>query len=249
MSNTILEVEDMNAGYNGVAVVRNFNLTIREGEVVSILGPNGAGKTTVLLTLAGLLSPLAGRITLFGVSTLRVGSERAARDGLMLVPDDRSLFGSLSAEENLRVVRRRGGIGVDEIFDLFPRLAIRRKIQARLLSGGEQQMLALGRALVNRPRLLLIDEMSMGLAPEIVKSMLPVIREVAVEARAAVALVEQHVGLVLSIADHAVMLVHGDTVLTAKASTLRAKPSLLERAYLGEKIAVTSDEPSSEATA
>jgi branched-chain amino acid transport system ATP-binding protein len=233
MEGALLDVRAVSAGYGGVPVVRDVDLSVRAGEVLALLGPNGAGKTTFLLTVAGMLTPLAGTVEVFGRPTARRAPDALARDGLALVPDDRALFGELTTEENLDVVRRRGASTTDEILDLFPALLVRRHIRAALLSGGEQQMLALGRALINRPKLLLVDEMSMGLAPEIVRSLLPVIRNAATEGGAGIVLVEQHVSLALSIADEAVVMVRGTRSLCTPAAELRANPTMLENAYLG----------------
>jgi branched-chain amino acid transport system ATP-binding protein len=231
----LLTCEGVDAGYTkGRPVVRGFDLELLPGEVTALLGPNGAGKTTVLLTLAGLLPSLGGAVSLGG-RQVRSGRARAvARMGLVLVPDDRSLFTQLTVRDNLTLARRRGGSTVDQVLDFFPALGKRLKVAAGMLSGGEQQMLALGRALIQDPRVLLIDELSMGLAPVIVEELLPIVRRIADGTGAAVVLVEQHVRLALEVADRAVVLVHGETILTGPATTLAADPTLLERAYLGE---------------
>ena len=233
--NAVLTCEGLAAGYTkGRPVVRAFDLEVSPGEVVALLGPNGAGKTTVLLTLAGLLPGLGGTI-LLGGQRVRPGRARAvARSGLVLVPDDRSLFTQLTVRDNLTLARRRRGSTVDDVLDFFPALGKRLKVAAGMLSGGEQQMLALGRALIQDPRVLLIDELSMGLAPVIVEELLPTVRRMADDTGAAVVLVEQHVRLALDLADRAVVLVHGETVLSGPAARLTADPALLERAYLGE---------------
>jgi branched-chain amino acid transport system ATP-binding protein len=230
----VLTCEGVDAGYTkGRPVVRAVDLELLPGEVVALLGPNGAGKTTLLLTLAGLLPGLAGSVTLDG-HQVRAGRARAAaRRGLVLVPDDRSLFTQLTVRDNLTLARRRHGSTVDQVLDHFPALAKRLKVPAGMLSGGEQQMLALGRALIQDPRVLLIDELSMGLAPVIVEELLPVVRRIADGTGTAVVLVEQHVRPALEVADRAVVLVHGETVLTGPAARLAADPGLLERAYLG----------------
>jgi branched-chain amino acid transport system ATP-binding protein len=231
----LLECKALEAGYlGGRPVVRNFDLELRAGEVTALLGPNGAGKTTVLLTIAGLIPRLGGTISLDGTE-LRSGRARAAaKRGLVLVPDDRALFTGLTVKDNLVLCRHRGGTTVDQVLDYFPALKQRLKVEAGKLSGGEQQMLAIGRALMLDPRVLLIDELSMGLAPVLVEGLLPVVRRVATETKAAVVLVEQHVRLALAIADNAVVLVHGETALSRSAAELAADPSILERAYLGE---------------
>ncbi|WP_163554169.1 ABC transporter ATP-binding protein [Candidatus Frankia alpina] len=231
----LLQTRGLNAGYDRVPVVRGFDLTLREGEVVALLGPNGAGKTTVLLTLAGLLPALGGEVTVHGQGVNRANPRALSRLGVVLVPDDRSLFTTLTSRENLQLGQVKGGLSVDEVLDYFPALRKRLDVRAGMLTGGEQQMLAIGRAFVQRPRILLIDELSMGLAPVVVQELLPVVRAVATDTSAAVVLVEQHVHLVMGIADHAVVLAHGEEVLAGPAAELRAKRELLERAYLNER--------------
>jgi branched-chain amino acid transport system ATP-binding protein len=230
----VLTCSAVDAGYvPGRPVVRNVNLSLEPGTVLALLGPNGAGKTTLMLTIAGLRAPLAGQIGLGGVP-VRPGSPRAAvRAGLVLVPDDRSLFKSLTVTENLKLASRRGATTIETIFDYFPELKRRVKVAAGNLSGGEQQMLAIGRALMQDPKVLLVDELSMGLAPVIVEALLPVIRRVADDTGAACVIVEQHVMLALEIADTAMVLAHGDVALHGDAKELAAKEARIERAYLG----------------
>jgi branched-chain amino acid transport system ATP-binding protein len=231
--NAVLTCSGVDAGYvPGRPVLRDVNITLEAGHVLALLGPNGAGKTTLMLTLAGLQAPLAGTIGLGGVA-VRPGSPRAAvKAGLVLVPDDRSLFKGLTVTENLKLAARRGPTTIDTIFEYFPELKRRVKVTAGNLSGGEQQMLAIGRALMQDPKVLLVDELSMGLAPVIVEKLLPVIRKVADDTGAACVLVEQHVMLALEIADTAMVLTHGDVALQGDAKALTANESLIERAYL-----------------
>jgi branched-chain amino acid transport system ATP-binding protein len=230
----VLTCSAVDAGYvPGRPVVRDVNISLEPGTVLALLGPNGAGKTTLMLTIAGLRPPLAGQIELGGVP-MRPGSPRAAvRAGLVLVPDDRSLFKSLTVTENLKLASRRGATTVETIFDYFPELKRRVKVAAGNLSGGEQQMLAIGRALMQDPKVLLVDELSMGLAPVIVEALLPVIRRVADDTGAACVIVEQHVMLALEIADTAMVLAHGDVALHGDAKELAAREARIERAYLG----------------
>jgi branched-chain amino acid transport system ATP-binding protein len=230
---TALICDDLDAGYAGKPVVWGFNLRVAPGQVVALLGPNGAGKTTVLLTLAGFIPKVRGAVAICEKPQRKASPVAATRDGLVLVPDDRSLFTTLTVRENLILGRRPGGISVDDAVGLFPDLGRRLDLAAGQLSGGEQQMLAIGRALMQGPRVLLIDELSMGLAPVVVQKLLPVVRQVADDTRAGIVLVEQHVRLALGIADHAVVLAHGHTVLTGSASELLADPARLEHAYLG----------------
>jgi branched-chain amino acid transport system ATP-binding protein len=230
----VLTCSGVDAGYvPGRPVLRDVNITLQAGQVLALLGPNGAGKTTLMLTIAGLRAPLAGGIGLGGVP-VRPGSPRAAvKAGLVLVPDDRSLFKGLTVKENLRLASRRGTTTIETIFEYFPELKRRVKVAAGDLSGGEQQMLAIGRALMQDPKVLLVDELSMGLAPVIIETLLPVIRKVADDTGAACLLVEQHVMLALEIADTAVVLAHGDVVLQGDAKAFAADETLIERAYLG----------------
>ncbi|EON32857.1 ABC transporter-like protein [Gordonia terrae C-6] len=235
---TVLECRGLDAGYaRGKPCVHDLDLSVEAGEIVALLGPNGAGKTTLLTTLAGLLPRLNGE-TLVDGHSVRAGDARAAvRAGLVLVPDDRSLFKQLTTRQNLQLaVRRRGSArteAVDKVLDHFPALRGRLKVAAGELSGGEQQMLAIGRALLQRPKVLLVDELSMGLAPIVVESILPVLRDVADTDGTAVVLVEQHVRLALGMADRAVVLVHGDIALTDTAASLAGDIGRIEEAYLG----------------
>jgi branched-chain amino acid transport system ATP-binding protein len=233
-----LQISGVEAGHGAVKVVGPIDLDVPGGSVVAVLGPNGAGKTTLLRTMAGLLPPLAGTVAVDG-RTLRPGRPVAAnRAGLVLVPDTRALFTSLTADDHLSIAHRRGGPPVEEVLELFPALRSRRGVAAGSLSGGEQQMLAIARALVQAPKVLLIDEMSMGLAPVIVESLLPIVRTIAETSGAAVVLVEQHVRLALELADHAIVLVHGDVTLRGTAAELRNAPARLEAAYLGGGMSV-----------
>ena len=230
----VLTCTGLDAGYvAGRPVLRNVDISLEAGTVLALLGPNGAGKTTLLLTIAGLQPPLAGHIGLGG-APVRSGSPRAAvKAGLVLVPDDRSLFKGLTVAENLKLASRRGATTMEMIFDYFPDLKRRMKLTAGNLSGGEQQMLAIGRALMQDPKVLLVDELSMGLAPVVVESLLPVIRRVVDETGAACVMVEQHVMLALEIADTAMVLAHGDIALQGDAKELAADEARIERAYLG----------------
>ena len=228
----ILEAR-LTVGYNGLAVARDVSVEVSAGEVLAVLGPNGAGKTTLMLTLAGLLPPIEGRVSIGGRPVATGSARRMNRAGVVLVPDSRALFTQLTTTENLTIARRSGGPSVDDVFDLFPALASRAGTMAGMLSGGEQQMLAVGRALVQAPRVLLIDELSMGLAPTIVEQLVPMVRRVADESAAAAILVEQHVHVALEVADRAMVMVHGDVVRSGTAAEVRDGALALEAAYLG----------------
>jgi branched-chain amino acid transport system ATP-binding protein len=229
----VLEVRGLVAGYGHVPVVRRLDLEVEAGTVLGLLGPNGAGKTTLMMTLAGLLPRLEGEVLVDGTATPKNRPAVVNKSGLILVPDDRALFTQLTTRENITIARRKGGPTLDDVLDLFPALRARLGVAAGALSGGERQMLAVARGMVQKPRVLLIDEMSMGLAPVIVEGLLPVVRRIADETGAVVVLVEQHVQLALEVADRAVVLVHGDVVLSGDASALAADPGALEAAYLG----------------
>ena len=232
-----LECEQLYAGYDGVRVVHDLNLEVKEGEVVALFGPNGAGKTTTLLTLSGITRSLAGSVRIGGRPVPGGRPHVAARNGLAFVPDDRSLFRGLSARENLRLaVRRHRDVqpAIKQALDYFPGLTEVLNRRAGLLSGGEQQMLALGRALVTRPKVLMIDEMSLGLAPLIVRRLLPVVKRIADELGTAILLVEQHVDLALEIADRACVLDRGHIVISGAAEELRTRRDLLRASYMGE---------------
>ena len=232
----LLACRSLSAGYGKLTVVRDFELDAAAGSVVAVLGPNGAGKTTLLLTIAGLVPRLGGEV-LVGEHVLVSGRPAAAnRAGVVLVPDDRALFASLTVAENIAAASRKGSPTKAEVLEVFPALTARWSLRAGALSGGEQQMLAVARAMVQRPRVLLIDEMSMGLAPIIVEGLLPVVRRLADSSGAVVVLVEQHVRLALECADQAVVMVHGESVLRGPSAELAADPSRLEAAYLGSGV-------------
>ena len=247
-----LVVRDLSAGYRGVPVVRELNLEVRPGEVVALLGPNGAGKTTTLETIAGLNRPISGTVELSGENIGGTAAYLLAGRSLALVPEGRALFPGLTVREHLRLAggrgapggrcgrggrSRRAGSREDELLEMLPELRKCLGRKAGLLSGGEQQMLAVGRALVTRPRLLLVDEMSLGLAPVIVERLIPILRRAADELGSSVLFVEQHVALALEVADRAYVLTHGRIGLEGPAAELRERRELLAASYLGETAA------------
>jgi branched-chain amino acid transport system ATP-binding protein len=223
----LLETRQLSAGYLGSAVVRDLDLEVSAGEVVALLGPNGAGKTTTLLTLAGDLAPVSGQILLDGTPSTAPLHRRTVQ-GVGLVPEERSVFMGLTARENLRV----GRADLDRVLSLFPELADKLDTRAGLLSGGEQQMLTLGRALVRDPRLLLADELSLGLAPLVVDRLLSAVREAA-DRGVGVLLVEQHVSKVLTVADRVYLLRRGRIELACTAAEAAARMAEIEQSYLG----------------
>jgi branched-chain amino acid transport system ATP-binding protein len=231
---TVLAIRGLVAGYEGVPVVRGLDLTVEEGEVLALLGPNGAGKTTTLQTVSGLLPVIDGTVEVLGEPPTPRAPHRVARRGVGHVTEDRSLFFDLTARQNLGLGvrgRHRQRLALDRVLDLFPELEALLDRKAGLLSGGQQQMLALARALVGEPRLLLVDEMSLGLAPIIVQRLLPMVRAVADDTGAGVVLVEQHLAMALEVADTVCVLVHGEAAAYGPAADLRDR-ALLAETYL-----------------
>jgi ABC-type branched-subunit amino acid transport system ATPase component len=234
VSEHCLEITGLSAGYDGAPVVRGVNLEVRGGQILALLGPNGAGKTTILRAVSGTVRPLAGTIRVLGADVAGMAPNRIARRGVSHVAEGRSVFFGLTVAEHFRLGGRGRLLDSEHAYEYFPALRELRERRVGLLSGGEQQMLALAFALARRPKLLLVDELSLGLAPIIVERMLPVLRRYATETGAGVLLVEQHVELALEIADSGVALSHGDVVLAGPASELREDRQLLVSSYLGE---------------
>ncbi len=227
MSEMLLQSRGLTAGYGAQAVIHDLDIEVRAGEVVTLLGPNGAGKTTTLLAMSGELPVLSGEVSMNGVVT-KAPLFKRARNGLTFVTEEKSVFKSLSTRDNLRV----GGVSVEDALALFPELEKRIDVRGGLLSGGEQQMLSLARALARKPRVLLADELSLGLAPLIVKRLLEAVRAAADTQGTAVLLVEQHVRKALMYADRAYVMRRGRIVLEGTATDLAARIDEIEDSYL-----------------
>ncbi len=233
----LLEARGLAVAYGDAPAVWDATLEVGDGEVVSVIGPNGAGKTTLVNTIAGLLRARAGTLSFGGVDIGAVAAHMVCRHGIALVPEGRRLFTRMSVEENLEIgcyrgeARRARGETLDHVFRLFPVLSERRRQPAGSLSGGQQQMVAIGRALMARPRLLLLDEPSLGLAPAVVDQMFRTIRAIHAEG-VAILLVEQNVARALDVADRAYVLEEGRIVTEGRPATLRQQ-SRIREAYLG----------------
>ena len=237
----LLEVKGLEVRYGGIRAVKGIDLAVNEGELVCLIGANGAGKTSTLKAICGLLPAAAGSVSYAGRANNGVPSFRLVREGLVLVPEGRGIFGQLTVMENLAMgaFARDDSIAVkrdlDKMLVLFPRLAERHTQSAGTLSGGEQQMLALGRALMSKPRLLLLDEPSMGLAPLMVAKIFEVVRKIASEG-VTILLVEQNARLALEAASRGYVMESGVITLAGDAQKLLADPRVRE-AYLGEEAA------------
>jgi len=234
----ILEVEDLHVSYGAITALRGISLRVGRGEVVALIGANGAGKTTTLRAVSGMLRPRSGRIRLEGREVQGMRSHLLVPRGMAHAPEGRGIFLNLTVEENLDLgayLRRdRAAVAEDRayVFGLFPRLGERRRQVGGTLSGGEQQMLAISRALMSRPRLLLLDEPSLGLAPQVVETIFRILREVNGRG-VSILLVEQNAHLALSLAHHGYVLETGEVVMEGAGQTLLASPEV-RRAYLGE---------------
>ncbi len=229
MSETLIECRGLSAGYGHLAVVRDLDLRVDAGEVVALIGRNGAGKTSTLLALAGELKPMAGEVRWMGAPTTAPMHERC-RTGLGYLTEERSVIMNLTAADNLRLA----GVKAEQAIELFPALAPVLKRTAGLLSGGEQQMLALARALCREPKVLLADELSLGLAPLIVTHLLATLRVAAHERGVGILLVEQHVRQALSIADRVYVMDRGTVTISGPVEELRGRLDEIEAAYLSQ---------------
>jgi branched-chain amino acid transport system ATP-binding protein len=235
VSGPVLELDDLSAGYTGAEVIRHISLAVGSGEVVALFGPNGAGKTTTLRVISGLVRPAHGRVRYCGTDLARQSPTMRARSGIAHVPEGRGIFFGLTVAEHLRLGYRGERLDPSLVYQYCPALEPLKDRRAGLLSGGEQQMLAVGRALARRPRLLLLDELSLGLAPLLVERLLPVVRAYAQDSGCGVLLVEQHVQLATEIADRCYVLSHGDIVLHETAERLLNDPAILVASYVGQQ--------------
>jgi branched-chain amino acid transport system ATP-binding protein len=229
----LLEVESLHAGYGPVSVLDDVSFTVGEGETVALLGANGAGKTTTLRAICGMVPP-RGRVRIAGRDVAKRSTEQIVTLGVAHVPEGRGTFAPLTVDENLRLgaYLRRGRPSLKRVFDLFPRLEERRHQPAGTLSGGEQQMLAIARALMLRPKLMLLDEPSLGLAPKLVRELFKTLRRIKEDDGTALLVVEQNANLVLEFADAAHVLETGREVLSGSAAEV-SKDETMRKAYLG----------------
>jgi len=225
----LLRVENLSAGYGEAVVLNGISFALDEGATLALLGRNGTGKTTLINTLAGATRQHGGSITLGGVALHKLPSHQRAAAGIGWVPQERNIFKSLTVHENLTAVARPGRWTPERVYEMFPRLAERKTNLGTQLSGGEQQMLAMGRALVVNPKLLLLDEPLEGLAPIIVSELLKAISRITREEGLSAIIVEQHPQAILAISDSAVVLDHGTVVHADSAKALRAAPELLDK--------------------
>lgn len=234
----ILEVNDLNVYYGGIHAIKNITFEIKKGEIVSLIGANGAGKTSTLHAVSGLIPIKSGEISLNGLNVTNIEAHKLVSQGMAHVPEGRRIFTELTVLENLEMgaYTRNDHNGIkedmEEMFKLFPRLAERKKQLAGTMSGGEQQMLAMARALMSRPKLLLLDEPSMGLAPLFVQEIFKIIERVNKEQGVTVLLVEQNANMALSIADRGYVLETGQIILEGTGKELITNPEI-KKAYLG----------------
>jgi branched-chain amino acid transport system ATP-binding protein len=234
---SMLKVEDLNVYYGSIHALKGVSLNVDQGEIVTLIGANGAGKSTLLKTISGLLKPKVGTIEYMNLSMVGKPAQSIVKAGISHVPEGRRVFAEMSVEENIELgaFLRKDKAGIQEdfqkVYETFPRLLERRKQSAGTLSGGEQQMLAMGRAIMAKPKLLLLDEPSMGLAPLMVKTIFQVVKDINKEGTT-ILLVEQNANMALSIADRAYVLETGRVILSGTAEELQASEEI-KNAYLG----------------
>lgn len=234
MAENILDVKNLNVAYGDTQVLWDLNLHVNEGEIVTMLGPNGAGKTTLLHTICGLVSPMSGSISFQGKNLLAIKNYKRPEAGIVLIPEGRKLFTKMTVEENLNIAAGKAGVDkdtLDWVFQLMPRLAERRKQLAGTLSGGEQQMCAIGRGIMARPKLLMLDEPSLGLAPIIVEQVFDIILKLK-ETGITVFFVEQFVEQSLSISQRGYLLEDGRIVLEEDSQSMLGN-DYVKQVYLG----------------
>lgn len=227
-----LAIDGLRAGYGQAVVLPNMSLRMPEGQVLALLGRNGTGKTTLINSIVGVVRRFSGTIALDGVDLTAMRADQRARNGIGWVPQERNIFRSLTVEENMTAVAQPGPWTVDKVYAMFPRLKERRGNFGNQLSGGEQQMLAIGRALTLNPKLLLLDEPTEGLAPIIVEELLAAIGAISRAGGLCSVIVEQHAQKILGLADRVVILERGSIVYDASSRALKDDPAALER-YLG----------------
>jgi len=234
----MLTVENLSVNYGAIRALNNISCCVNQGEIVALIGANGAGKTTILNTISGIVPSINGKVSFENEDITRMPAHLIVRKGICQVPEGRRVFARMSVQENLEmggfILTNKQDVanGIERAFTLFPRLAERRKQAARTLSGGEQQMLAMGRALMSNPRLLLLDEPSMGLAPMLVEKIFEIVVEIN-KTGTTIMLVEQNASMALSIAHRAYVLETGEVVLSGDAKELSENPEV-RKAYLGE---------------
>jgi branched-chain amino acid transport system ATP-binding protein len=228
----LLAIEGLRAGYGEAVVLPNMSLSLSEGQVLALLGRNGTGKTTLINSIVGVTRRFGGRLTLDGTDITAYRPDQRARAGIGWVPQERNIFRSLTVEENMTAVAQQGPWTVARVYDMFPRLKERRGNFGNQLSGGEQQMLAIGRALTLNPKVLLLDEPTEGLAPIIVEELLRAIGTITRSGGICSIIVEQHAQKILGLADRVVILERGSIVHDASSGALKADPGIFER-YLG----------------
>ena len=235
----LLRIERLRAGYGEAIVLPDLSLSLADGQVLALLGRNGTGKTTLINSIVGVTRRFSGTVTLDGRDITRMQPDQRARAGIGWVPQERNIFRSLTVEENMTAVAQKGPWSVDKVYEMFPRLKERRSNYGNQLSGGEQQMLAIGRALTLNPKVLLLDEPTEGLAPIIVEELLAALGQITRAGGICSIIVEQNARKILGLADRAVILERGTIVHEAESRALKADPAVLER-FLG----VAASEPS-----